>query len=307
MKVKELTVTAVIPTAQYANLQPSVTVEVDGDYEEAKKEAMAHIAQFSQQYAEDGKVISDGSATTIKRKIMKPFIGQDDVLFDPVEHVYTDKDGNVFQSGSQFAKKFEHEFNTDVIVPVYAKKFSITEQEVRDFWRAKADASTTFGTALHQSLETYGKFKPLADELNTPEKPVLIGTHPTLLPIVEQFFTPERLAENAIYEPFVADTQGRRCGQIDRLVIVDREKKICDIEDYKTNADLYKQGQRKFLKAPYDTLPNQPVSIYTIQLNFYRAILEANGWTVRNLTLHHWDGVDGKWVTINLDKVDINA
>lgn len=303
MKIKELTVTAVIPTAQYANLQPSITLEVDDDFDDAKKEALRHIAQFSSDYAEDGKAIGTGEVRTVKARKMVPYIGEGEVFFDEAAHVYMDKDGNVFQSASQFAKKFEQPFNADVIVPVYANKHSLEPQLVKDFWRSKADASTTFGTALHQALETYGKYKALADELSTPEKPVTVGIHPTLLPIVEAFFTEERLKEEAVYEPFVLDFKGKRCGQIDRLVIVDREKKICDIEDYKTNADLYKQNSPKFLKEPYKDLPNQPIGGYTIQLNDYRSIVEADGWTVRNMTLHHWAGEE--WDSILLDKVKI--
>lgn len=299
MKIKELTLAAVIPTAQYANLQPSITVEVDGDYEEAKAEALKHIAQFSAEYAEGDKAIASGQPRTVKARKMTPFIGEAEVFFDEESHTYYDKDGNVFQSGSVFAKQFEQPFMIDAIVPKYAAKFNIPEQDIRDFWKAKADASTTFGTALHQALETFGTFNALARLLTTPEKPVTIGIHPTLEPIVHKFFTEERMLENAIYEPFVVDNHGR-CGQIDRLVIVDETKKICDIEDYKTNADLYKQNSPKHLKAPYDHLPNQPVSGYTLQLSFYKAILEANGWTVRKLKLHHWDG-SGEWVTIELE------
>ena len=304
MKIKELTVTAVIPTAQYANLQPSIVVEVEDneDYEKAKTEAMRHIAQFSKQYAENGKAIS-GGGSTVKTKTMTPYIGEKEIQFDPAAHAYVDEDGNVYESGSHYAAKFEHEFNAGQIAPLYANKHGLDAQDVLDFWKAKADASTTFGTSLHQALETYGKYKKLADKLSSEEKPVTIGLHPTLEPIVESFFSKARLEETAVYEPFVVDPKNKRCGQIDRLVIVDEKKKIVDIEDYKTNADLYKQGSPKTLKEPFKHLSNQPASKYAIQLSFYAAILEANGWTVRHLKLHHWAGKE--WVTTIIDKQEI--
>lgn len=305
MKIKELTVTAVIPTAQYANLQPSITVELNegDDYEAAKKTAMEHISKFSTTYAESGKELPTGQPRQVKARKMTPFLGDGEIFFDAAEHVYMDAEGNVFQSGSQFAKQFEQPFNADAIAPKYAAKFGLQAKDVLDFWQSKADASTTFGTALHQALETEGKYLEMCKTLTTDDKEVTTGINPTFQPIVAAFYTPERLKEKAVYEPFVVDFGAKRCGQIDRFLIVDEAKKICDIEDYKTNGDLYKQNSPKFLKAPYDTLLNQPISGYQIQLNFYRAIVEANGWTVRNLTIHHWTGKE--WITSQLDKLEI--
>lgn len=302
MKIKELKVRAVIPYAEYANLQPEITIDVEDDIEAAQKEAMSYLAEFSEKYAQDGKEISSGQPKTVKARKLIPYVGEGEVFIDD-NHNYFDKDGNVFESGSKFAKRFEHPFNAEAIVPRYAAKFGVEQQDVIDFWKAKGESSTTFGTALHQALETAGKFNDLSVKLSTKEKPVTLGIHPTLLPIVEAFFTEERLKENAAYEPFVIDQDGKRCGQIDRLVIVDEATKMCDIEDYKTNADLYKQNSPKFLKAPYDNLPNQPISIYTLQLNFYRAIMEANGWMVRAMKIPHWDGKE--WKMIEVDKVNI--
>lgn len=303
MKIKELTVRATIPTSQYANIIPEITVEVNGDYEEAKAEAMLHISQFSQDYAEKGKEIGESTKSTeVKLEKLIPYIGTKEMFFDEQNHVYTDVDGKKYTSASTIAKQFEHPFPIDVVVPAYAKKFGVQEQRIRDFWKSKADASTTFGTALHQALETYGKWNNLANELNTPDKPVEIGIHPTLLPIVESFFE-GRYQEVAVYEPFIVDEEDELCGKVDRLVIVDLEKKICDIEDYKTNGDLYKERSPKFLKAPHNDLPNTPFGGYTIQQNVYRKIVEANGWTVRNLTLHHWGGA--KWERIPVPKVKV--
>lgn len=301
MKIKQLTVTATIPTAQYANLQPSITLEDIEDYDEAKSIAMSHIAQFSSQYAEEGKEISTG--TTVKKlRKLTPLIGDIDIYFDKEFHAYCDKDGNVYDSASLIAEKYTYPFMTDSIVPAYAKKHDVEEQDVKDFWKAKSESSTTFGTALHQALETYGKFHDLVEILNSPDKPVILGIHPTLLPIVEAFFK-GREAEQAEYEPFVVDSTNKRCGQIDRLLIVDAYKKICDIDDYKTNADLYKQGSPKFLKNPYTNVPNTPAGKYSIQLNAYRDIVEKNGWNVRNMNMHHWDGK--KWETIKVDRLEI--
>jgi hypothetical protein len=299
--IKELTVTATIPTAQYANLQPSITVEVDGDFDEAKQTAMAEIVKFSQQYAEKDKSIGTASPTRVLEKLI-PFIGETEMYFDKELHAYYDVNGTLFDSPSKIAEAYTYPFMTDAIAPAYAKKYEVELQDVKDFWKSKADCSTTFGTALHQALETYGKWLELVETLNSPDKPVLIGIHPTFLPIVEAFFK-GREDEQAVYEPFVVDAKNKRCGKPDRLIIVDPIKKICDIDDYKTNADLDKQGTPKFLKSPYNTLPNTPAGKYNIQLNVYRDIIENNGWTVRNINMRHWGGI--KWETIPVPRLEI--
>lgn len=305
MKIKELTVTAVIPTAQYANLQPSITVEVNDDYEDAKKAAMQEIAKFSQQYAEGDKAIGNSATTVKKLKLLTADIIDNtdvEIYFDKEEHAYYDHTGAVYESPSVIAERFTYPFPADAIAPAYANKNGVSVEEVKTFWRAKGDCSTTFGTALHQALETYGRFISIADKLSKSGKEVGLGIHPTFEPIVAAFFK-GRENEKALYEPFIVASSLKRCGRIDRLVIVDEEKKICDIDDYKTNGDLYKQGSPKTLKTPYNNLPNTPVGKYTIQLNGYRSILEANGWTVRNMTLHHWD--NESWKPVKIERVDV--
>ena len=295
-KLQVFEIMAVIPTGQYANVQPKLIYEAE-DFDAAYKAAMPHLQKISQDYGDVQLVNKDnGVALQVNRTEVQCYATGTKAYFDPVGHTYIDEKGTKYTSGSVYAGQFEHEFNKALILPRYAAKCNVDESLIEEMWTSKADASTTFGTALHQALETYGKYKELCDLIGKD-----IGIHPTLIPIVEAFFK-DRQDEQAVYEPFVADARNLRCGFIDRLLITGEKR--CIIEDYKTNADLYKKGTPANLKAPYHYLPNVPLSRYMIQLSFYKAIMEAAGWMVEGLRVHWWNGKD--WKAIDLKPVQID-
>lgn len=303
--------TVVIPTGQYANIQPQV-IGIGETFEAAQADALKKANSFYQavETQADFKLLAPTTVTPevvapASAEVMKCWLTGTEIFFDPIEHAYVDKDGNKYLSGSKFAGQYEWEFEKHLILPRYAAKYGVKEYEVEEMWDSKALASTTFGTAFHQALETYIKHYALATKLG---KDPLSLVHPTLRPAVESFCTPERMQYRMICEMFVADPDKHRCGQLDLVTIVDEEKKILDIEDYKTNADLFKlkDTKHKTLKAPYQHLPNMDASKYTLQLSFYKDIVEAArlaGWTVREIKLHHWGGnesakgEDMKWET----------
>lgn len=272
MKVKELTITAVIPSAQYANLQPSITVEVDDDVEEAKALAMSHIVGLSQRYAEEGKALKGGKATSQAKRI-ECFVGGS-VLYDDNAHIYTNEAGDVYLSGSQYAKKFGKEFAKEAIAEKMAAKSGVPASEILQIWQMGGKASMSFGTAIHEALEMYGKFTNTCKVL---EKEYHQSNIPMVKAIVDDFFK-GREQENALYEPMVADHDRKWAGQIDRLLIVDEAKKICRIQDYKTNGELKPETLEQ----------------YWHQLSFYGSIMQAHGWTVEGLDIHHWSS---KWTT----------
>lgn len=295
------TISATIPTVQYGNMQPSIEVEADS-FEEARAIVMPEIQSLWNSVCEEGKelvVRGEPVLREVKHVVVKPDIGDEELAMDE-NHVYTDIHGTVFESGSVFAGKFGYEFDKAKILPLYANKVGETPETISEYWESKAKLSTDVGTAIHQALETYGKYGKLADKL---EKP--LGIHPLILPAVKAFFE-GREDEHAIYEPLISSKELKRCGRIDRLVITESENKKCIIQDFKTNIDLYKQGSPKYLKAPYDkdgfALLNNPIGEYTIQLNFYRSILEKLGWTVEGMELHH---LEDKWSVIEVERVDV--
>lgn len=265
MKIKELTVSATIPTQQYANMIPSITVELDDNenYEAAQALAVAKIQELSTRFAEPGKSLVDSS-----HNVLKDIFGQK-INFDELSHTYTNDKGQVYLSGSVYAKRFDKEFPADVISKKMADKSGVDQQHILDAWRAKADVSAGFGTALHLALENYAKYSDMAKTL---DKPYDLHDHPVINKCVVDFFK-GREKEIALTEALVIDHERRLAGTIDRLLLVDKKKKVCRVQDYKTNAEIKKK-----------------LAVYWHQLSFYASILQAKGWTVSGLDIFHYDG-----------------
>lgn len=306
-KLMAFEITAVIPTAPYANIQPKLIYEAP-DFETAYAAAMPQLERISNEYGSEKLVRAgvDNTMAPVTREELVCYLSGDIAYYDEAGHTYLDTDGNKLMSGSTFGHQFTHPFEKHLFIDRSATKLELTTEEVDAYWKSKGDISTTFGTALHMAMEHYGKwFETCERDIDSKTKQSKgTGIHPTLLPIVESFFKAHE-DEEAVYEPFVMDKKTGRCGRIDRLVLVDKKERIVDIDDYKTNGDLYKTSPGpKFLKAPYANLPNVPLSTYMLQLSFYKAIVEAHGYTVRNLRVHWWNGVE--WKTIIVKSVDID-
>lgn len=253
---------ATIPTTQYGNIMPELEVEAE-TFEEAQQQALPHIEQLWARYAEPGRELRPKTAQGQK---LTAFVGGE-IFYDPIAHKYTNEHGDVYLSGSAYASQFEKPFNAEMIAGALAKKFKVDPSAVVEMWQLKGQVSRDFGTALHGALELYGKHKELALAM---EKETHICDQVDMNKAVISFY--EQFGdETAVQEALVVDHATKRAGQIDRLVITGDRK--CIIDDYKTNADITKK-----------------LDVYWKQLSFYAAIMQAGGWEVEKLRIHHWFG-----------------
>lgn len=253
------TITAVIPVVQYGNMQPSIEVEAD-TFEEAQALVMPHIEQLWEKYGEK-PLPSKGKA-----KKIECFVGGH-IFYDDDTHTYTNEKGDVYMSGSQYAKSLEKPFDMDRISQAMADKFGVEARDIKAMWKLKADISTGYGTAIHKALELYGRYESLAEAI---EKTTHLHDNPSIKTAVESFYASHK-GEKAVNEVFIVDHEAKRAGQIDRLLILGDKK--CRVQDYKTNSNIEK------------SLPT-----YWVQLQFYADILKANGWEVEGLDIFHYNG-----------------
>lgn len=286
------TISATIPVAQYANLTPSIEVEAE-TLEEAEKLVLPYIESLSARYAEEGKSLTPRGAELKRVKLVSP-IGGGYAFYDEASHTYIDSNGKKYVSGSEFAEKFKTPFPAEIAAKNCEKKYDLKQQQILDLWDIKGDAASGFGTAMHAALECYGKYSQAGENA--------LPKHPFMKKVVLDFFN-GRDAENALYEPFIADMNTLKCGQIDRLLIVDKDKKICRVQDYKFTEAIKEESPNKKLKAPFNVLPPCELSKYQLQGSFYASILQSLGWTVEGIDIFNW--VDG-WETISLPVLEIN-
>jgi len=253
--------TSVIPVMQYGNVQPTIEVEAD-----TFEEAQAIIApQMDALWAKYSPVPL--AKPTGNRELLKAFVGGL-VWYDAANHVYTNEAGDVYLSGSQYAKQFDKPFDGRAIAKKMADKWKVSADEIQAMWKLKSEVSMGFGTAIHASLELYGKYNGLATAM---EKTTHLHDHPIIKKAVEEFYI-GRENEKAEYEVFIVDHAKKHAGQIDRLLILGPKK--CQVQDYKTGAAIDKPRLASYWK----------------QLEFYSDILRAGGWEVVPPVIFHWDG-----------------
>lgn len=294
--------TAVIPVYQYANLQPKVFTEGDS-FEEARDTALKQMKTIWDATAEGGKKLGIGPVASSPVSLVPKtcdFTGAQ-ILMDEGNHTYQDAAGNKYLSGSTFATSFKGKFDARAISAKMATKYEVNQDHILSMWKTNAEASTSLGTALHAGLELYGKYLQLSHKIKGSEESAL-HKNALIQRIVKQFYE-GRENETALYEAFAVDTEKHLCGFIDRLLIVDKEKKIVRVQDYKTNPDINK---KETVVGPFKgVIENSSLGLYWLQLSFYAYILTKAGFTVEGLDIFNYDGE--KWVTYQHEVIDISA
>jgi len=248
-------ITAHVPVQQYG------FVEIEGEPSDAKE-----IERLYNYYAETPVKFKSGN-----RVELKAFVGGS-VFYDAEAHVYTNEAGEIYLSGSQYADTFRKPFDKVAISNLMANKVEgVNAEDIVKMWELKSQVSMDFGNSIHKALQLYEQYKGLAELLN---KETHQHDHPIIKQAVDSFLELHK-GETALSEVMVVDNTAKHAGQIDRLVILDKNIKICRVEDFKTNAEM----------KPAD------LEVYWKQLDFYGQILQAGGWKVEKPRIHHYNGV----------------
>jgi hypothetical protein len=290
---------------QYGNIQPEYEVEAP-TFEEAEKVALPYIENLWARYCQQGSELRPRTVTTQNPLVeMTSSMTPGKALFDEVTHTYYNDKNEKLLSGSKFAHKYQHEFKKAEILVAMEKKFDIPSADIAKMWELKSKVSMDFGNSLHGALEMYGKYMHIGKTLGAGKKPIVntaLHDHPIIQKVVEEFYK-GRENDDAIYEEFVVDEKRNLCGQLDRVLIVNRDKKICRVQDFKTNANVEKKGFNHKLKAPFDNLPDTPLGGYWLQLSFYSDILKKAGWKVEAMDVFAYNG---KWTTYTKEPIDLS-
>lgn len=269
------TIEATIPTTQYGNIRPSFEIEDSQDESVAYDTLKRLWSRFGE------SPLKDKESGGVK---VKSFTGEE-LYWNESTHTYTDSSGNVLMSGSKYAELHSPKFDLEMMLPKTANSWEVPVDDLRTVWKMNGDISTAYGNAIHTAMELYHKFYQLGEKVQSKkeldENYVLPKNH-YLRKIVTDFI--ELAGSTALTEVLVSDVANKMAGTIDRLEIVDENKKTCRIGDYKTNAELDSKKKLKYQK----------------QLSFYAHILTNKGWTVEGLDLYHLSPEDG-WVKETLE------
>lgn len=208
-------------------------------------------------------------------KRMKTFTGEV-ILYNDAKHIYLDLNDDELISGSKFAAKFGKPFPKEQIIPSVAEKSGVTEEYIQQMWDDNSEMACTFGTAIHKALENYFIYRHV--------EAYKLPRHPVLKEIIETF-PGKGLKEKCVPEAMASCVKRKMVGQLDNLIL--KKDKHVDIWDYKTAGKLIQDDLYK----------------YSIQINYYRAIMEFMGYKVDNMILYNWNG---EWTEYTIKRMDLN-
>lgn len=252
---------ATIPTVQYGNIMPEFEVEAES-IEAGLALIEPQLRSTWNKYVESGKELAGGD----KGVLLEGFVGGS-IWYNDATHTYTNDQGEVYLSSSQYAASFAKPFDKQKIAGAMAKKADVNASDVLALWELKGKISRDLGTALHNAVELKRHYKRLCESLG---KETNIHLSPMVKEAVESL---EKLLPigNEVIEAVVIDHANKRVGRVD-LINVTGEKQ-CEIIDYKT-------GEMK---------PDK-LAQYKKQLEFTKAIMELEGWNVTKLRILGWNG-----------------
>jgi hypothetical protein len=260
-----------VPNQSYTDIRPTISGEDWDDIRTTAMKLAEGVGNLKLSQVLSGQEKRQEQPLTSSQRI----IG-DGVLFDEAEHTYS-KGGKQYLSGSTFAHLFEKEFPRDAIAQKVASKNGKEPDEVLKGWDSKGEISLQYGTLIHKCIETWCVFG---------EKPNNAYLQ-TIVDDWDEVFKDDPIDFN---ELFVQDDAHRLCGIIDGLG-------GNTIYDWKTG-DIHQKIQHTL-----EGFPNDRLSLYTLQLNFYKYIVEQNGGRVDNLVIGWLNGEH--WEKVKVDIIDI--
>jgi hypothetical protein len=188
---------------------------------------------------------------------------------------------------------------------VCAKSWGIKEEEVMAIWDSNRDTASLFGTAIHQALEHYethcGTGKTISDKRSEDDNYAL-PKHPLLKSIIKEFVEINKVKGDVVTEVLLSDVFNGVCGHADRIVVLDWDKKICRVGDYKINVDAEMVSSKDKVFGDFSYLPSNKVSKYQLQMSIYANMLQRSGWTVEALDIYIYES---KWVYYELPVLSI--
>jgi len=256
-------VEVIIPTEQFGN------IKFIGEEDELDK-----IIKYYNKYSNNPIKENQGTFEEIQT-----FTGAT-IRYNKETHEYTDLDHNVLLSGSAFAKSKTKPFMMAMLSGKVGNKYGYDAKEIEEVWGANGNCSAQFGTAIHLALENFFRYR----HINTGDKKYYLPKPEFLRTAVETF----PLNDGSLYLPelMIADIMRGWCGQADLLEVVDMEKKIAVLWDYKSDIELTKEKLEK----------------YAWQLSFYASIFEAAGWTITDLKVANYVN---KWTIHQIERKEV--
>lgn len=193
-------------------------------------------------------------------------------------HTYYYNDKPVNLSVTQYIGKFFPEFDKENISKRYALKHNMTQEQVLRDWKRKADISSISGTIIHSWLENAKRGKTFnidysaADKANIREE--VEERVNILLPKAKAFHKDTIGKLFPVQLEYTVGIKDVIAGNIDMLCWNDYANEF-QIWDYKNTKEMSKTNYfGNTCLGPFSEYPDCSFIHYSIQQNFYKAILQ---------------------------------
>ncbi len=182
-------------------------------------------------------------------------------------------------SVTSILKQLIKPFDTDYWADIKAKEMDISLDELKSKWEFSAKLAKVKGTVTHQILES----KLLKTEFNYPEDLILshFGYDPvqdliqTMMPQIDKFIQDIDGRMHAVAsELIIGDSDYMVGGTVDQIFYNNKSQKL-EIWDWKTNKQI-KTTSRYYHLPPIPHIADTELDHYSLQLSFYKFILEKN-------------------------------
>lgn len=180
--------------------------------------------------------------------------------FEPTSHVYT-LNGEIVPSVTQILKNLKPEFDSETIATRCARRDGTTKELVLAAWKEKSDIALKNGSHLHACIEALLKQEP------SPANPP-----PEFTAWLKFWIAASKSLTPVRIEHRVASSYYKIAGTIDALFHSKKSNQL-HILDWKTGKFLTDNPYNQFLNKPFDDLPNNQLSIYSLQVSLYRLML----------------------------------
>ena len=216
-------------------------------------------------------------------KITKELAKFNHIKFHDEEHKYY-MDGKRTDSVTSVIGKYKPPFDKDFWSKKKSDERGITKEEILAEWKYKADFACERGSAFHEFAENYlaNKVFPFPEYKITNA----LGGEDKMLECKEGVY---KLIE--MFKKFYDDSHGKLVpvraevvvgdgewgitGMIDQLFFNEKSGML-EIWDWKTNKAIKKENKWQQFKKPLSHLDVCELNTYSLQLSFYRLIVERN-------------------------------
>ena len=216
-------------------------------------------------------------------KIIRELAKFNNIKFHDKEHIYY-LDGIKTQSVTSIIGKYKQPFDKEYWSQKKADERGITKEEILKEWKYKADFSCEKGSAFHEYAENFltNKLFPFPEHKITE----ILGSVENMLACKEAVLTLQDMFKQFYDKSFgklipvraevvVGDVEWGVTGMIDQLFYNEKSKKL-EIWDWKTNKAINEKNKWQQFKKPLSHLDVCELNTYSLQLSFYKLIVERN-------------------------------